>query len=884
MNLLFVSLRSFMFFCLHKHLAVCNEKINLSDNAWSINCYGLNISIPANVPGSVYTALIDNEIIKDPYFGKRDDTYAWIADKSWSYRTEFKVIRSNLKKHSRIVFYGVDTVADILLNKNLLGKTDNMFSTYSFYITPYLKEENFLEIHFTSPTLYAKNRSENYYLKHGYNVPPQFLPKVQHGRNHQNFIRKEQCSFSWDWGPSFPTIGIWKDVVLEFAEEVVLDDMLVHTIYHNDKQIWNVMFEVTMESYIDEEMVFSYGFDVFKQTQKIKVKTGVQKITLDIMSIPKYMISLWWPNGYGNQTLYRASIVVIHPYNLHSVWNDKKFGFRTVELVQEPIEHSNGLSFYFKINGRPIFLKGANWIPADAFQERVSFVVLENLFKSSVDANINTLRVWGGGVYEQERFYELADELGIVIWQDLMFAVALYPVNEKFLESVQKEIITQVRRLQHHPSIIAWSGNNENEAAIAQTWWDGVKTNRKQLVKDYVKLYVETIEPIIKREDWTRPFITSSPSNGLESKKVGYIAKDPQNPLYGDVHFYDYGNDCWNSSMFPNPRFASEYGYQSYPSFITMSQVATTDDLKWNSSLMFHRQHHANGNEEMENFIKLHYNLPTLSNEQQYFWYMIYLSQIVQATCVKYESEHYRRLQGNLVNGTGHTMGALYWQLNDIWQAPSWSSIEYGGRWKMLHYYAQQFFKPVSITGHVENGKLKVYRVTDHPSDALNLVLSVKVYKWDDFDVIWMKNADVVESEKASMLIFEDDVESLCNDLKCFVKLQLRYQNKEDIISESDVFLSSFSKLTLNDPNIKIVSLSQLTKLEYKINLKCDYPAAFVWLETTVGGRFSNNGFIMAEQNTSVVFYGWKNSFVSVNTLASTIKVISLYDAYRSDV
>ena len=430
-------------------------------------------------------------------------------------------------------------------------------------------------------------------------------------------------------------------------------------------------FAAIIQVYNDTKLSVNFGFGKYWQKSQVVVRNDGNKSSnsyLGAIKVGKEAIELWWPRGYGKQKLYHASVEIEDPVSDRTIKKSVKFGFRTVKLVQKPINGSEGLSFYFTINSKPIFLKGANWIPADSFKDRVSVSTLKGLLTATVDANMNTLRVWGGGIYEPNEFYTLADEMGILIWQDLMFAVALYPVNKDFLRSVESEMLSQLHRLQHHPSIIAWSGNNENEAAIAQSWWDDVTKNRARLVGDYKELYSETIRPIFVTKDRTRPFILSSPSNGDHYKAGEVIAANPQSPNYGDVHYYNYKGDCWDPSIFPKARFASEYGYQSYPSFLTMSEVGKGDDLTWDSSLMRHRQHHANGNAEIYKFIGQHYDIPKTNNTQAQFYLMIYLSQIVQATCIKYETEHYRRLQGNVVDGEGFTMGALYWQLNDIWQ------------------------------------------------------------------------------------------------------------------------------------------------------------------------------------------------------------------------
>uniref|UniRef100_A0A7M5UUN3 Beta-mannosidase n=1 Tax=Clytia hemisphaerica TaxID=252671 RepID=A0A7M5UUN3_9CNID len=726
-----------------------------------------------------------------------------------------------------------------------------MFASLSVPVHSLLISNNILEVKFESPTLYAKNQSDLYLNKFGYKIPPVVAPPAQHGRDHPNFIRKEQCSFSWDWGPSVPTIGIWQPAYLEMSDTVFLDKIKVSTFLQNGT--WTLIYEIIVESFVKQQIHILYQFLNSEWNEVHDVVEGVQLIKLSPIVVKDESVNKWWPTGYGGQYLYTA-IVDVYDSSLSvpAIHKEVKFGFRTVELVEEPIENSEGLSFYFKINGQPIFLKGANWIPADSFQEDVTDYRLEELMTSAKMANINALRVWGGGIYEKDKFYQLADEQGILIWQDLMFAVALYPVNEEFLQSVSQEISYQTRRLHHHPSIIAWSGNNENEAAIAQSWWDEVKTNRERLTTDYGKLYADTIKPIIESEDKTRPYFLSSPSNGNENVAEKYIAKNPQDERFGDVHFYDYKKDCWDPDTFPKPRFASEYGYQSYPSFQLLEEVSwkMKDQLYWNSSLMFHRQHHANGNMEIEAFVRQHFELPRSSkNTTLYLSMMVYLSQIVQSLCIKYESEHYRRLQDTLIDGKGHTMGALYWQLNDIWPGPSWSSLEYNGQWKILHYDVEKFFAPTSLSAYRNKDSIVVNIVRDHISNEKKLLCNISFHDWKEFGILWNKTWLLdLSSNQHSIEIFQKSITELQLPESSYMTAQLMDFETGDVVSSTELFLSNFSGDTLKNPNIKWrIDRTQRKEngVDFDVILSLDAPSAFVWLDTPNRGRFRENGILI---------------------------------------
>ncbi|XP_057649129.1 beta-mannosidase isoform X2 [Chionomys nivalis] len=668
--------------------------------SWRVSNGNGSLELPGTVPGCVHSALYQRGLIQDPYYRFNDLRYRWISLDNWTYSTDFKIpFNVSEWQKVRLIFEGVDTVAQILFNNVTLGKTDNMFTGYSFDITGVVRDVNALQLRFQSAVQYAERQSKAHA---NYSVPPNCPPKEQKGECHVNFIRKEQCSFSWDWGPAFPSQGIWKDVRIEAYNISHLDYLTFLPIYDNTSREWNVeieaSFDVVSSKPVGGQVTVAIPKLQTRQTFDIELQQRQRTVKLLVKISKDIAVELWWPRGHGNQTGYNMTVLFVLDGGLN-IERSVKVYFRTVQLIEEPIKGSPGLSFYFKINGLPIFLKGSNWIPADSFQDRVTPELLQVLLRSVVDANMNTLRVWGGGTYEQDGFYELCNELGIMVWQDFMFACALYPVGRSFVESVRAEVAYQIRRLKSHPSIIIWSGNNENEVALRVNWFHVNPSDLETYFKDYVTLYVRNIREIVLSEDKSRPFIVSSPTNGVKTMAEGWISNDPNSNHYGDVHFYDYSNDCWDWKMFPKARFVSEYGYQSWPSFSTLEKVSSKEDWSYSSGFALHRQHHGNGNDEMLEQVQLHFRLPRRTDPLRKFKDMIYLTQVMQAQCIKTETEFYMRSRSEIVDGEGHTMGALYWQLNDIWQAPSWASLEYGGKWKMLHYFARRFFAPLLPVG-----------------------------------------------------------------------------------------------------------------------------------------------------------------------------------------
>nr|KAF6431817.1 mannosidase beta [Rousettus aegyptiacus] len=559
-----------------------------------------------------------------------------------------------------------------------------------------------------------------------------------------------------------------------------------------------------------------------------------------------------------------------------------KVYFRTVELIEEPILGSPGLSFYFKINGFPIFLKGSNWIPADSFQDRVTSDVLLLLLQSVVDANMNTLRVWGGGIYEQDEFYELCDKLGIMVWQDFMFACALYPTDESFMDSVSAEVANQVRRLKSHPSIITWSGNNENEAALMLNWYNIDVRHLDTYIRDYVRLYVENIRKIVLGEDKTRPFITSSPTNGVKSIREGWLSPNPYDTNFGDVHFYDYVSDCWDWKTFPKARFVSEYGYQSWPSFSTLEKVSTEEDWSYKSRFSLHRQHHENGNNEMLLQAELHFKLPQSTDPLRAFKDTIYLTQVMQAQCVKTETEFYRRSRSEIVNRQGHTMGALYWQLNDIWQAPSWASLEYGGKWKMLHYFAQHFFAPLLPVGFENQGVFFVYGVSDFHLDC-NVTLTVRIHSWSSLKPLCSLVTEhfVIKAGEAVRL-YQEPVSQLlrcgnCTRQSCVVSFYLSTDSK--LLSSTNYHFLSSLKEAVGLHKAHITAIISQQEDAFVFDLETSAVAPFVWLDVgSIPGRFSDNGFLMTEKKRTILFYPWK--LTSKSELEQSLHVTSLTDIY----
>ncbi|EYC21400.1 hypothetical protein Y032_0019g3800 [Ancylostoma ceylanicum] len=472
------------------------------------------------VPGDIFSDLHRLGFISDPLFADNHLHLRWVSSENWTYSKTFEVDKRVLEFNTLLLrLKGIDTVSTVFLNGVSLLKTNNQFVEYVADVAGILGDRNVIEFQFMSPVLYAEKKSKDYLKSHGHLVPPVCPPAIYHGECHPNFIRKAQYSFAWDWGPSFPTIGISKPLDI-----VAFDGYFIHDfswIFERTSESWsihgdvrvfvdysaiNVTIRVAIEELdVDKEFVYN-------------ISAGAEPAVLNFkIAIPTGKVELWWPNGQGQQKLYTIKLVAGEQEI------SRRVGFRHIELVQDLVDEKHkdkGRHFYFKLNDRPIFLKGSNWIPISMFPSANHTRRLQFLLDSAVEAGMNTLRVWGGGVYESEEFYDYADEKGILLWQDLMFACALYPIDDDFLDSVRTEVQQQVWRIKHHASVLVWAGNNENEIAIRSHWWSVANYTEDKQVEDYTVLYSGTIKSLVEAADPSRPFLLSSPSNGVRTEEL----------------------------------------------------------------------------------------------------------------------------------------------------------------------------------------------------------------------------------------------------------------------------------------------------------------------------------------------------------------------------
>ncbi len=634
--------------------------------------------LPATVPGGVHTDLLALGKIPDPFVADNEKKVQWIGETDWEYTYSFTATPNLLKEAKKfLVCDGLDTLAEVSLNGKLLGKTDNMYRQWKWDVTGVIKKDvNELVIIFRAPVSYITAKQKEKPLTGGGDIP---------GGPH---LRKAPCQWGWDWGPKLPPIGVWKDIRLEGYSSAKFEDVHVRQKHEGGKVTLSV--KSSAETWDKSQLsliVTLTAPDGKKQSTKVIVSSETVA-TLDVEN-PQ----LWWPNGYGKQNLYQLEVTL---QNGASILDSKQYqlGLRTIHLKQESDEW--GESFTFIVNGTPVFAKGADWIPANSFPTRITADHLEYLLKSAADAHMNMLRVWGGGLYESDTFYELCNRYGLMIWQDFIFSCGIYPEDEGFTNNVRVEAIENIRRLRHHACLALWCGNNEMEEGWCDWSWNKpADASNQNLKAGYDRMFHHTLPGIVAAEDPDHPYWPSSASSGIPFA-------DPNGMQRGDMHYWQvwHGRKPFTAYRTQFPRFMSEFGFQALPPYKTIQTYAAPEDQNMTSYIMEHHQRSGSGNGLMIGQMTDTFRMP------KDFESLVYLSMLLQAEGIRYGVEHWRRNM-NRVSGT------LIWQLNDCWPVASWSSLDYFGRWKALHYAAKRFYAPVLLSVEDEATRMSIHVTSD---------------------------------------------------------------------------------------------------------------------------------------------------------------------------
>ncbi len=612
------------------------------------------------VPGDVHSALLAAGIIADPYAGRNELDARWVAEADWAMERTFLVQPEMLEAAWYLDIGSIDTVASVYVNGVLVQDTDNCFRRYRPDVTEALKAgENTIRvvIHSAIAAGAARQAEQPFFVPwHEGNSP------IANG----NMLRKPQCHFGWDWNLAIAPLGIYAPIVLRKLEIARIEHVTTRQFHHADG---SVDLYVTASFHAEEPGILPVHFtlDAERVRLDIGVNAGETVLThLFHVEAPQ----LWWPAGHGAQAVSQVTVETPTERVTRTV------GFRQVELLTDRDEA--GSRFALRVNGREIFCRGANWIPADALFSRVTKAGVRDLLQSAVDANMNMIRVWGGGFYEPDWFYDLCDEMGLMVWQDFMFACNLYPSTSDFLDNVTAEVDYQVRRLSSHPSIVLWCGDNELVGAL--TWFDASRRDRDRYLVSYDRLN-RTIELAMRKAAPGAIWWPSSPASGYLDFGDAWHADGS-----GDMHYWSvwHENKPFEDYRTVRPRFCSEFGFQSHTSMPVIRRFAAEKDMNIASPVMEWHQKNAGGNERIAATMFRSFRFP------KDFPSFVYLSQVQQGLAIRTAVEYWRSLKP-------HCMGTLYWQLNDTWPVASWSSVDHGGGGKAMHYMVRRFFQPVAV-------------------------------------------------------------------------------------------------------------------------------------------------------------------------------------------
>lgn len=812
--------------------------------------------MPATVPGCVHTDLIRNKIIEDPFYRLNEHDVQWVDKKDWIYTTYINITAEQLQKDRiAITFEGLDTYTDVFLNERKIVSSDNMFRAWTKEVKKYLKKgTNKLKIHFYSPI----NKGLAIYDSYPYEVHSSAndlaeIGDVEGAKRVSPLIRKAQYHFGWDWGPRLVTSGIWKPITLRAWDDAKINDLhIIQQKVDNEEALLTAEFDIDaehnsealIEILVDEDVLFS---------NKIKTQKGTQQYTVDfILPHPK----LWWSNGLGEAHLYKITGKIITAKGSDEISHN--IGIRTLELLRERDKY--GTSFTFVLNKHKVFIKGANYIPADIFLDRVTPEKYEHIISTAKQCNHNMLRVWGGGIYEKDIFYDLCDKYGILVWQDFMFACNMYPGDKDFLSNVQQEAEYNIKRLRNHPCLAIWCGNNEVLAAWKRWGWEQEVREKNPKAAElqwqaYKDIFLDILPTAVSKYDGQRYYWASSPQSG------DTIPVDFNN---GDDHYWGV---WWGKEPFKNyhtklSRFMSEYGFQSFPEYKTVKKYTNEHDWDIYSEVMQSHQRSSIGNATIELYMLREYKKP------KDFESYLYLSQVLQADGIRQAMEGHRIAMP-------YNMGSLYWQINDCWPVASWSSSDYYGNWKAQQYFSKKAFKEVLIAPRLEGDTLFTYIVSDRLSSfrskiALSLI---------DFEgnILWKKDIDTLIESNTSTNIFgivKDTLLKNYDSRKTVFVSSISDDN--EIISENRFYFHPVKELDITKPHITSTIIKHDST--YQISLTTDILAKNVYLSyNDISGFFSDNYFdILAGDTLTVTFLPDK----AINTLPKQLKITTIYDSY----
>ncbi len=797
---------------------------------WTFKHVRGNDWYPATVPGVVQTDLMDNQLIEDPFYRLNERSIQWVDKEDWEYKTTLNVAPDVFdKQHIELDFKGLDTYADVYLNDSCILKTNNMFREWQVGVKGLLKKDgNELRIYFHSPIKVdiPKFDAMKYPMEAGNDQSENggiFDKKVS------VFARKAGYHYGWDWGPRIVTSGIWRPVYL-----IGWNDARIENVQYIQEKVTarraDIKARITLTAAKEGEATLTIGAEGVKNvwTKKAHVKKGTNLIETDLtVNNPK----LWWTNGLGEAHLYPfTATIALDGQTADS--QTTNLGLRSLRVVYEP--DAEGHAFYFELNGQKVFAKGANYIPQDNFLPRVTDERYEKTILDAVNVNMNMLRIWGGGIYENDIFYDLCDRYGILVWQDFMFACSIYPMNPDMLENIRQEAIDNVVRLRNHPCIAIWCGNNEMHTAWFNWGWKqryeklGVA---EEIRKDYKDVFHKILPEVVKEYDPKSYYLPSSPYGGNPDAKceTGQLLWNKD----GDAHYWGvwHAKDSIANYNKVKARFFSEYGFQSFPEYQSVLKYAPEerDHSIYSDVMMAHQRGGSHANGLIEWYLLNEYRQP------KDFPNLLYMGQLLQGDAIKTAIEAHRRAMP-------YTMGTLFWQHNDCWPVASWSSRDYYGRWKAQHYFSRKAFNDILVSPIEEDGKLNVYIVSDRLKPVKG-TLDLRVMDLKG-NVVYEKKEQLTVPANASKIQFSaplTDVLAGHNPNEVFVNARFTEKGNGDVVT-NNYFLTRFKNIDFPKANIRMTSVPAAGGFD--VTVESDVFARGVFLSIDgIDNFFSDNYF-----------------------------------------
>ncbi|MDX9980145.1 MAG: glycoside hydrolase family 2 protein [Lentisphaeria bacterium] len=814
--------------------------------SWQVHQANSEQVLPALVPGTIHQDLLAAGLLEDMNWRDNESRQQWVAEKDWVYRREFTVA-ADLLACGQVLLecQGLDTLATVLVNGHEVLDADNMFRTWEVDVKPVLVPgTNLISVYFRSTIPYICERNADFRLPCWNSYDPRFAGK--------SWIRKMPCSYGWDWGLMAATCGIWRGIRLLGVEQARWADVLVRQEHHDGVVDLRVCGKVERLAGQVLRMRCQVHFEDGEVIATDAEITGDYAEEVLRIADPR----LWWPNGLGEQHLYHVTVDLVDQRGHRLDRWQRRIGLRTLELDRHKDEW--GESFQFVVNGVAFFAKGANWVPADVLIPRLTRADYERLLGAAADANMNMIRAWGGGFYEQDDFFAVCDERGLLVWQDFIFACSTYPAfDPEFMASVEAEARDNIRRLRSHPSLAFWCGNNELEQGLVDDQW----TERAMSWEDYKALFDVMLPQLVHELDPDRPYWPGSPHTPHGSRR------NFNDPACGDAHCWDvwFGGKPFEYQREWTHRFMSEFGFQSFPEPRTLAAFCAPGDLNLTSYVMDYHQRSANGNRKIFAYLLDWFKMPHgLANT-------LWMTQVTQAECIRYACEHARRMQPRM-------MGVIYWQINDIWPAASWSSIDVFGRWKALQYFARRFFSPllVSMVENRTNWTMAVH-VSNHLRETADLRCEWRLTDLAGNELGAGGFPAAIKAQSNREVGVVDCAAAVAEQGERNLILWTRLFQGDELVSANYQTFARPKHLELRDPGLE-VKVEQTGENRFAATVTAARPALYVRLELADADAWFGDNFLALAggESRTIELSPWQPA--SLADVRARLRVSSLVD------